>query len=432
MILLFLPVPAPAAELDLDSPDIGSSTLGTGDKQFVYTARLRQRAREQGAVEAAGIKWRCSGKRCTAKGPWPKPGVPACNALAKKVGPVQSYGHRNKQLSRSRLKQCNRGVKTAGSGGSSGGTIGLDGTATESLSGAASGGSATGGSLAAPEGTESITKPGVDVEPELATDADSALGSGGSKSLKSGSIEPSLSGSDAATAATEPQLDTGAATEALTEPSLDSGATVGGDIEPEVSGSGGFSAPEPGDEIDPDTALGSARSADEGGLTASSDTDTGNDGATSGGFTAPEATSPSLGDSLEGGQLSGTLSAGQLAGMTLWDSDRGGQLRVAIAEGASGSRSGPPIASQGQDCDDSDRSIKPGAAENCNGRDDDCDGVVDEDVRVPGYKDKDRDGAGSRDPDDEYAVCPNDLFDPEFVATPNDCDDNDPDVQSGC
>lgn len=37
-----------------------------------------------------------------------------------------------------------------------------------------------------------------------------------------------------------------------------------------------------------------------------------------------------------------------------------------------------------QDCDDSDASIRPGAAERCDGLDNDCDGMIDEDFDLDG------------------------------------------------
>lgn len=52
----------------------------------------------------------------------------------------------------------------------------------------------------------------------------------------------------------------------------------------------------------------------------------------------------------------------------------------------------------GDDCNDSDERIYPGAAEPCNLRDDDCNGIVDDDAEdVLHYPDGDRDGYYSRD-----------------------------------
>ncbi|MCA9568264.1 MAG: putative metal-binding motif-containing protein, partial [Myxococcales bacterium] len=78
---------------------------------------------------------------------------------------------------------------------------------------------------------------------------------------------------------------------------------------------------------------------------------------------------------------------------------------------------------QDGDCDDEEADVSPGAPEVCNGRDDDCDRLVDEDAvdAVTGYPDGDGDGVSSPDP---LSTC-----DPLFglSAEPgDDCDDDDP------
>jgi hypothetical protein len=87
------------------------------------------------------------------------------------------------------------------------------------------------------------------------------------------------------------------------------------------------------------------------------------------------------------------------------------------AEGAS---------SNANDCDDADASIFPGAAEACNGIDDDCDDEVDEGVTVTVYADADGDGFG--DPDSEAQVC---AAGTGQVLVAEDCDDDDPDAWPG-
>ena len=72
------------------------------------------------------------------------------------------------------------------------------------------------------------------------------------------------------------------------------------------------------------------------------------------------------------------------------------------------------------DCNDSDADTYPGAAERCDGADNDCDGDVDEDVQTTWYADADADGYG--DPE-----APLDSCDPPEGYTDNadDCDDLD-------
>ena len=60
----------------------------------------------------------------------------------------------------------------------------------------------------------------------------------------------------------------------------------------------------------------------------------------------------------------------------------------------------------GDDCDDGDTAVFPGADELCNGEDDDCDGTIDEDDATDAatwYEDADGDGFG--DPDSTTAAC---------------------------
>jgi hypothetical protein len=78
------------------------------------------------------------------------------------------------------------------------------------------------------------------------------------------------------------------------------------------------------------------------------------------------------------------------------------------------------------DCDDGDGDVRPGAAETCDGRDDDCDGAVDEGVSRRWYADADRDGHG--DPFDFVDAC---TAPAGRVAADTDCDDGDTDAHPG-
>mgnify|MGYP001478139391 CR=1 FL=1 len=78
------------------------------------------------------------------------------------------------------------------------------------------------------------------------------------------------------------------------------------------------------------------------------------------------------------------------------------------------------------DCNDADATVSPDADEVCDDLDNDCDGVVDEDVLTPWYPDSDLDTYG--DPDGVVLACST----PEgFVADATDCDDGDSSVYPG-
>ena len=80
----------------------------------------------------------------------------------------------------------------------------------------------------------------------------------------------------------------------------------------------------------------------------------------------------------------------------------------------------------GEDCDDGDSNVHPGAEELCDGADNDCDGDTDEDLLLPWYGDGDGDGFGD-EASMELACDPSgDLVDNE-----DDCDDGDAAVHPG-
>ena len=71
-----------------------------------------------------------------------------------------------------------------------------------------------------------------------------------------------------------------------------------------------------------------------------------------------------------------------------------------------------------EDCDDENPEVNPGAAELCNGSDDNCDGQVDEEVMLTFYRDDDGDGFG--DPNSSDQMCSVTFG---FVENGSDCDD---------
>ncbi len=83
----------------------------------------------------------------------------------------------------------------------------------------------------------------------------------------------------------------------------------------------------------------------------------------------------------------------------------------------------PGYVSDHTDCRDDDVQIHPGAEEVCNGSDDDCDTVVDEDAMTTWYLDADGDGYGAASTATSACDQPE-----NHVAAGGDCDDDDPGV----
>jgi len=87
----------------------------------------------------------------------------------------------------------------------------------------------------------------------------------------------------------------------------------------------------------------------------------------------------------------------------------------------------PGFADNPYDCNDDDPTIHPGTGEACNGRDDDCNGAIDDGaIPFPSYRDFDGDGYGQ----DATVVlrCP---VPAGFVINGGDCNDADPAIHPG-
>jgi len=79
----------------------------------------------------------------------------------------------------------------------------------------------------------------------------------------------------------------------------------------------------------------------------------------------------------------------------------------------------------GSDCDDANPAVYSSATEVCNGKDENCNGMVDEGVTVPSYADVDSDGYGAGAPVQKCAGTTG------FSILGNDCDDGNPAITPG-
>ncbi len=98
----------------------------------------------------------------------------------------------------------------------------------------------------------------------------------------------------------------------------------------------------------------------------------------------------------------------------------GGVVAVVVCE------AGPGTSARNDDCDDTDPTVFPDATESCDGRDEDCDGAVDEGLLGTWYLDDDLDSWGN---EMIWALaCTMPLG---YVGVSGDCDDGDPLVYPG-
>ncbi len=86
----------------------------------------------------------------------------------------------------------------------------------------------------------------------------------------------------------------------------------------------------------------------------------------------------------------------------------------------------PGYVSDATDCNDTDDEVNPGELEVCDGKDNDCDGTVDEGVLSDFWADADGDGYGDATDTVEACTAP-----PGYVSDNTDCDDTDDDRNPG-
>ena len=77
------------------------------DKVYAYEVETVEAAM-RAAVTAGGVRWTCSGTRCTASGRGGSVSVKGCSELARQVGAVASYRSEVKRLGEPDLAECNR------------------------------------------------------------------------------------------------------------------------------------------------------------------------------------------------------------------------------------------------------------------------------------------------------------------------------------
>ncbi|AKQ69973.1 BNR repeat domain protein [Myxococcus hansupus] len=117
------------------------------------------------------------------------------------------------------------------------------------------------------------------------------------------------------------------------------------------------------------------------------------------------------------------------AGKQTWDV---GELHT-VDEDGDGYVARDAVSGLGSDCNDDDREAYPSAAERCNGRDDNCDGVVDDGLETQAwYEDNDEDGFGNSAAVVQACAKP----EGKYVANAGDCDDGNrnvhPDAFEAC
>ena len=120
---------------------------------------------------------------------------------------------------------------------------------------------------------------------------------------------------------------------------------------------------------------------------------------------------------------------GGVVGTTTWYRDGDGDSFGDAGRSVDACDAPSGYVSDGSDCDDGDAGAYPGAAETCDGTDNDCDGSSDESDAVDAstwYGDGDGDGYGNASLTQTACTAPS-----GYIADSSDCDDGDPAIHPG-
>ncbi len=104
----------------------------------------------------------------------------------------------------------------------------------------------------------------------------------------------------------------------------------------------------------------------------------------------------------------------------IWHADADGDSFGDASAGTPACRAPSGYLADATDCDDRENTVYPGAAESCDGTDQDCDGVIDDGVESTFYADSDGDGYGSAGATASACSAPS-----GYLSDATDCDDTD-------